>query len=220
MLKTPIIIINCKTYRGCVGKKAVEFAKVCDKVAKETKASIAVAVSAPDIFSVSRAVKIPVLAQHIDDSEFGSNTGNILAEVVKENGAVGTLLNHSEKRIPKKAIEGAVKRAKECGLAVVICAKDDDEGKELAGFKPDFIAVEPPELIGGDISVSTAQPELIKGSVRKIGKNVLVGAGVKTTEDVKVAVKLGSVGILVASGVTKAKDPEKALKELVKGLSN
>ena len=218
MLKTPVIIINCKTYRSCIGEKAVEFAKICEKVAQDTGASIAVAVSAPDIFKVSQAVSIPVLAQHIDDSDFGSNTGNIMAEVVKENGAVGTLINHSEKRIPKEAIEGAVKRAKENNLSVVVCAKDDEEGKELAGFEPDFIAVEPPELIGGDISVSTAQPELIKDSVDKIGGNVLVGAGVKNMQDVKIAIELGSVGILVASGITKADDPEAALKDLVNGL--
>lgn len=218
MLKTPVIIINFKTYRSCIGEKAVEFAKHCENVAKETGASIAVAVSAPDISRVSSAVSIPVFAQHIDDSGFGSNTGNILAEVVKENGAVGTLINHSEKRIPKEVIEGAVKRAKENGLTVVVCAKDDDEGKELAAFDPDFIAVEPPELIGGDISVSTSQPELIKGSVEKIGSNVLVGAGVKNAQDVKIAIELGSVGILVASGITKAEDPEAALKDLVEEL--
>jgi triosephosphate isomerase len=41
----------------------------------------------------------------------------------------------------------------------------------------------------------------------------LCGAGVKTGEDVAMALKLGSEGILVASGVVKAKYPESILRE-------
>ena len=82
----------------------------------------------------------------------------------------------------------------------------------------DVIAVEPPELIGGDISVSTARPELISDSVQKISKvPVLVGAGVKNGADVRIARKLGAVGVLIASGVTKANDPEAVLLDLAQG---
>ncbi len=218
MLKTPIIIVNFKTYRSATGERAVSLAKKCEKVSLETKASIAIAVSVPDIYHISKAVSIPVLSEHIDDIEYDSHTGGILAEDVKENGAIGTLLNHSEKRIATDVIERSIKRAKEAGLITVVCVENADEGKKISSFEPDFIAVEPPELIGGEVSVSTAQPGLIKESVEKIGRNVLVGAGVKTAEDVKKALELGAAGVLVASGVTKADDPEKALKELVKGL--
>jgi len=133
------------------------------------------------------------------------------------------LLNHSEKRLRLDVLERSIKRAKEAGLITVVCANDADTGKAISAFDVDFIAVEPPELIGGDISVSTAQPGLITESVKKIcGEmekcNVLVGAGVKTAEDVRTAIKLGAVGVLVASGITKADDPEKALKELAEGL--
>jgi triosephosphate isomerase len=223
MLKTPVIIVNFKAYRSAVGERALSLAKKCEKVALDTKASIAVAVSAPDIYKISKEVSIPVLAEHIDDAEYGSHTGDIIAEDVKENGAVGTLLNHSEKRLKINVLEKCIKRAKDAGLVVVACAKDADEGRAISAYDVDFIAVEPPELIGGDISVSTAQPELISESVKKICgdvkcNKVLVGAGIKTTEDVKTAVKLGAAGVLVASGIAKADDPEKALRDLVKGL--
>jgi triosephosphate isomerase len=217
-LKAPLVLINFKTYESSTGKNAVKLAKACEKAAGETGASIAVAVQAADICAVSSAVSIPVLAQHIDNIEYGANTGKVLANAVKENGAVGTLLNHSEKRIPLGELKESIARAKSAGLIVVACAKDDGEGREISSFNPDFVAVEPPELIGGDISVSTAQPGLIKDSVEKIGKNVLVGAGVKTTEDVRVSIGLGAAGVLVASGVTKAKDPEKEVRNLVEGL--
>ena len=85
---------------------------------------------------------------------------------------------------------------------------------------PDFVAVEPPELIGSDTSVSTAQPELISDSVKKICNgfdchSVLVGAGVKSGQDVKIALELGASGVLLASGVAKAEEPEKAILELL-----
>jgi triosephosphate isomerase len=86
-----------------------------------------------------------------------------------------------------------------------------------------MIAVEPPELIGGDISVSTANPEIISDTVelvKKINPNILVlcGAGVKNQTDVSKAISLGSEGILLASGVVKSKEPRKILLDLIQGL--
>ena len=83
-----------------------------------------------------------------------------------------------------------------------------------------MIAVEPPELIGGDISVTTSDPTVVSSSVevvRKVdsGIDVLCGAGVKTGEDVAAALDLGAAGVLLASGVTKADDPKAVLSDLV-----
>jgi triosephosphate isomerase len=47
---------------------------------------------------------------------------------------------------------------------------------------------------------------------------VFCGAGVKDRRDVRKALELGTVGVLLASGVVKAKDPEKALRDLASGL--
>ncbi len=90
-------------------------------------------------------------------------------------------------------------------------------------LSPEYIAIEPPELIGGDVSVTTAKPEVITKAVDRIravnpNVGVLCGAGVKTRKDVAKALELGTMGVLLSSGVVKAKDPEKALRDLVKGL--
>lgn len=217
-VKTPLTIINFKTYKQSSGKNAVKLAKLCEKVAKSLETNIMVAVQAADIEKVASKVKIPVLAQHIDAVEYGSNTGWILAENIKENNAFGTLINHSEHRLKFKEIKKRIEKAKKLKLFTVVCAKDAREGKKLSKLNPDFIAVEPPELIGGNISVATAKPKLIKKSVKKIGDNVLVGAGISSWNDLEVSLKFGAKGILVASGVVKAKDPEKALKYLLAGL--
>ena len=223
MLKTPIIIINFKTYNESTGDNAIKLAEICNKLAEETKTSIAVAVQSTDIYKISKTVSIPVLSQHIDAISFGKNTGFLLPESAKNAGAVATLLNHSEHRLDFKVLKESIEKAKQAGLDVVACAKDVEDAKKIAGLSPDFIAVEPPELIGGEISISTAKPEVIENSVKAIKSinqniKVLCGAGVKNADDVRKAMQLGSEGILVASGIVKSENQEEALRDLIIGL--
>ena len=83
------------------------------------------------------------------------------------------------------------------------------------------IAVSVAGPLGGNVSVTTADPGVISGSVdavHAVDENiaVLCGAGVKTGEDVRTALDLGAKGVLVASGVVKASKPEEALRDLIK----
>jgi len=223
MLRVPIIVVNVKTYAEATGKKALEIAEIMSKVAKETDANLAIAVQHPDIKIVADNVDIPVLAQHIDPIEPGSHTGWILAEAVKEAGAIGTLLNHSEHRLKLADIDTCIKLAKENELTTIVCSNNLDTSKAIAALKPDFVAIEPPELIGGDISVTTANPEIVADTVREVRAinreiKILCGAGVKKGEDVSKAIELGTDGVLLASGVVKAQNKEEVLKDLVSGL--
>jgi triosephosphate isomerase (TIM) len=211
----PVILVNFKTYPAGTGARAVKLAKVCEEVAKRHDADIRVAVQAADIYRVASAVSIPVYAEHIDAVEPGRNTGFILPEDVKAEGAAGTLLNHSEHRLTQSVLEDAVKRAKAAGLKVIICAATPADGKKVAALMPEFVAIEPPELIGGDVSVSAAKPDVIRKSVEWIASPVLVGAGIHTNEDLRVARTLGARGVLLASGVVLAKDPKKVLERLL-----
>jgi triosephosphate isomerase len=223
MIDLPLILVNYKTYeRGC-GRNALELTKILEEIAKEHDASIVAAVCPTDIRTISENSDILVFAQHIDPINFGSHTGYILAEAVKEAGAVGTLINHSEHRLLLADIEVCARRAKEVGLLTCICTNNLATSKACATLKTDFVAVEPPELIGGDISVSKARPELVSDTVKAVKAlapevKVLCGAGVKNGEDVKKALELGSEGVLLASGVVKAKDVEQAMIDLIKGL--
>ncbi len=219
-MKTPIILTNFKTYESATGAKAVELAKAHESAAQQTGKNFAVAVQTADIYRVSQAVDIPVFAQHCDDAVYGSHTGWNMAETLKQAGAIGTILNHSEHRfVDYQSLEKAITRAKEAGLLTCVCAETAQEGAKISkSFSPDFVAVEPPELIGGDISVSTSRPELISDSVAMISPAaVLVGAGVKNGKDVQIATKLGAKGVLLASGVTKASDPKSVLIDLASG---
>ncbi|MFC1723705.1 triose-phosphate isomerase, partial [Nanoarchaeota archaeon] len=213
-----LIVVNFKTYKNATGERAVELAKTCEAIAKEKKADIIVAVQNVDLFHVSENVSIPVYAEHMDPIDYGAHTGKDLPEAIVENGATGVLINHSEDQMELGQIEKDIKRAKAIGLTTIVCAPTPECSEAIAAFSPDYIAVEPPELIGGDVSVSKAQPELITNTVNLVHKvnrsiPILCGAGIKDHEDVKIAIKLGCKGILIASGVTKAKDPKAALKD-------
>ncbi len=219
----PIILVNLKTYEESMAQKAIEFARIAEKVNEKTGISIAIAPQIIDLAAVTVSSEIPVFAQHIDPVGYGKYTGHILPESVADAGAYGTLLNHSEHQIPLKQIEASIKRAREVDLVTVVCADTVDTAKRIALLGPDAIAIEPPELIGSGISVSTAQPEIVSGSVaavKSINKDVkvLCGAGITNGEDASAALNLGAKGILVASGVVKAPDPYKALLELARAM--
>ncbi len=121
--------------------------------------------------------------------------------------------------IPK--LGDSIRRARALGLVTIACADSVREERDILELacKPDFIAIEPPELIGGDVSVSTAKPELITRSVEEVkykkGIKLLVGAGIKTLSDVQAAMRLGADGILIASGIDLARNPEKALEQII-----
>ena len=223
MLKIPTIVLNVKTYAEATGEKALEIAKIMDKISQETGVSMAIAVQATDITLCAKQVNIPVFAEHIDPITPGSHTGWTLPEAVKSAGAIGTLINHSEHRLILSDIDVCITRAKELELDHIVCSNNIATSKAIATFSPNFVAVEPPELIGGDISVTTADPGIVSGTVnalKDINKNVkiLCGAGVKNGKDVAKAIELGADGVLLASGIVKAKDKESVVRDLASGV--
>jgi len=220
-IRVPLILVNFKTYSEATGKKALELAKTAEKVSLEVDVSIGVAPQLVDIPPIVKAVSIPVFAQHIDPITHGSFTGWVLPEAVKQAGAVGTLINHSERRLKLADIDAAITRAREVKLASVVCTNNAAVSAAAATLKPNMLAVEPPELIGTGIPVSKAKPEVVTDTVelvRRVNRDVVIlcGAGITRGEDVAAAMRLGTVGVLVASGIVKAKDPHKVLMEFAK----
>ena len=224
MLKTPIVIVNFKTYPEATGENAVKLAQVISEVSERSGVAVAVAPQAADIASIAREVRIPVLAQHVDPIKPGRNTGWISPESIRAAGAVGTLVNHSEHKLPLDQVAQVVKLAKEAGLSTVACAADMEESRRIAEIPPEIIAVEPPELIGTGIPVSKAKPEVVRDSVRVVKDvnpaiKVLCGAGITSGEDVARALELGAEGVLIASGVVCAKDQRAAIQDIVEGIT-
>jgi triosephosphate isomerase len=205
----PLIVINLKTYQQ--GDKAIAIAKKIEEVDK----NIIVGVQASDIYEIAKRTKLKVYAQHVDYFEPGRNTGYILPEAVKKDKGVGTFLNHSEHKLSYETLKKTIARCKKIGLKTLVFANSLKEAEKVQKLHPDYLAIEPPELVGGKKSISKEKPELIKKIKKKIKMKFLVGAGIHTREDVITACKFGATGIAISSAITKAKNPEKKLRELI-----
>ena len=217
-----MFIINCKNYEEIAGEKIIKLAKIAEKISKKYKIKIAIA---PPHHLIPLITKfgIIVLAQHLDDKKVGSTTGFMIPEIIKKSKINGSIINHSEHRITESEIKNLVKRLKKLKLKTIICVKNVSEAKKYAKINPTFIAIEPPELIGTGRAISTEKPQLITNSIiavqsAKNSTKLLCGAGIVSAEDVFRAVELGSKGILVASGVIKAKNWESVLSDFSRGL--
>lgn len=222
---TPLIIVNFKTYAEATGRKAVELAKQAEKVSRETETQIVVAPQHADLASVAKAVSIPIFAQHIDPIRPGSSTGHVLVDSVKEAGATGTLINHSERQLTLSDIDTVIRLAREKDLVSCVCTSNPQVSACAAYLEPDIISFEPPELIGTGIAVSKAQPEVVTKTiqlVRKVNSRmvILCGAGISTGEDVSVALKLQTQGVLAASAIVKAKNQYAILREFAESTKN
>jgi triosephosphate isomerase len=212
------ILVNLKAY-PC---DPIEVATAAKDVADDTGVRIGVAPQDAHIASVADT-GVETWAQHVSPNNHGSFTGSTLAEAAVEAGASGTLLNHSENRQKLADIDASVKAAERAGLETCVCANNPEQIAAVAALQPDSVAVEPPELIGGDVSVATADPDIVSDAVAAAGNvdstvDVYCGAGISTGDDVITADELGATGILLASGVAKADNPRAALENLVSGL--
>ena len=224
-LQSPLIIINFKTYLESTGKRALELAIQAEKASKETGVCIVVVPQAIDIAKIAQTVEIPVFAQHSDPIKPGNSTGHMLIEALKEAGAVGTLINHSERQLRLIDIETTITLCREQNFVSCVCANNPLVSAAVAALNPDITSMEPPELIGTGISVSKAKPEVITDTTRLVNQinskmPLLCGAGISTTEDVSIALKLGTQGVLVASGIVKAKDPYGVLAGFAEATNN
>ena len=217
-----MFVINCKNYEEISGDKIIKFVKTAEKVSKKYKVKIVIAPPQHLIGLVANS-SIPILAQHIDDSKVGSTTGFMISELLKKSKVKGSLINHSEHRVSSNDIQKLVLKLKELKMISIVCVKDVAEAKKYSKLNPDYIAIEPPELIGSGKAVSKEKPELITKAAKAIknAKNntkLLCGAGIVSGEDVAKAIELGSKGILVASGIIKSKNWDKVITEFVKSM--
>jgi triosephosphate isomerase len=208
-----MIIINFKNYK--TGKKALKLAKLIQKINK----NIIVAVPATDIEEIAKNTKLKVYAQHVSYKKPGKSTGYIIPEEIKIAGAKGSIINHSEHRIPLNEIKQTVQRLKKLKLKTLVCIRSLKELAEIKKLKPDFIAYEDPKLISTKKSITKYRKDSLKKFVdmlKRTNINPICGAGIHTKEDILEAYKLGCKGVLIASAIANSKNPEKFLKEIKK----
>jgi len=220
-----MIFVNFKTYKEGTGERAVGLARICQEVSQSLEVKVIPVVQVVDLWRVKEKLpKLEVWVQHIDAYPQGQYTGFTSLEAVAETGAKGTLLNHSEHKIPPGTVKQIIKRTKNWSASqrmeienfkTMVCCKSLGQAEKLIKLKPSFLAYEPPELIGSrEKSVASEEPKVIKKIVKLASPvPVVVGAGINSFQDVKISLKMGACGILVSSGVVLSKNPKKVLSE-------
>ena len=212
------IIINLKHYESSSGQRCSEFLEKFRGFNFPEDYRVIFALNPIDLRLTEKFQELLFYSQHVDDVERGAHTGKFSIDAVRELGIMGTILNHSERRLDLRTIEKTLEMAKKRMFPIVVCCETTEEASRIAPLHPEAIAYEPAELIGGNISVTTAKPEIITETVSicsRHGVPVLVGAGVKSHGDLSGSLKLGARGVLLASGIVLAKDPVASLTSLI-----
>lgn len=202
------LVINLKNYNEISGDNSSKIVQDAKNASLLNHKDIIIAPPPSSILALSK-IRIPLVSQHVDDVPVGATTGFIVPEIIKSYGAVGSLINHSEHKIEHSHIKNLVKRLRELDMISIVCADDLDEVRAVSRYSPDFLAIEPPELIGKGVAVSKANPSIIMDSVQVVKRissdvKVLCGAGIVDKYDVEKAFELGVEGILISSGVVKS----------------
>jgi triosephosphate isomerase (TIM) len=218
-IRPPVFEIGLKGY--CWGAEAVRLAVEADRLAAELGVSVVFDPQAVDIPAVAAATsRILVFAQHMDPAPPGRGVGAVLAEALRDAGAVGTLLNHSEKPMSLGEMAQAIERARATGLATLVFADSPAEAAALAHLGPDIILAEPPGLIATGVSAGTAMAGFVAdalAAVRAVDPAILVmsGAGVNGPDDVEAMIRLGLDGTGSSSGILRAADPVATMRAML-----
>lgn len=218
-IRPPVFEIGLKGY--CWGAAAVRLAVEADRLAQSLGVSVVFNPQTVDIHAVAAATsRILVFAQHMDPMTPGRGVGGVLPEALLDAGAVGTLLNHSEKPMALGALAKAVERARDVGLFTLVFADTPDEAAALAHLGPDIVLAEPPDLIATGVSAGNVMAAFVAetvAAVKSVDPEILVmsGAGVSGPDDVDRMIRLGLDGTGSSSGILRAPDPVAAMEAML-----
>ena len=213
-----MIFVNFKSYKEATGENAVKLAIACETVSEQTKVQIIPVVKALDLWRIKQHVTIPIWLEHIDEKELGAQTGYTTIEAAIQAEAAGTILNHSEHPVTHEKLQETVERARklDASFQIMLLSPDTNVLMRNKSLNPDYLCYEPPELIGSKTeSVATTKADVIAEGVQMAGDiPLIVGAGIKSKEDVVASLRRDAKGVLVASGVVLTERPEEKLLEL------
>jgi triosephosphate isomerase len=214
-----MLLINFKTYKESSGANAVTLANYAFELSKEYEVPVVVCPNMLDLKDIARIYGGGTWAQHGDLLERGQATGWVPLELIKEAGATGIVLNHSEHKLHSEDLKRTVEKARLLDLKILIFASSVEESVLVSALTPDWIGYEPPELVGSkDTSVARSKPEVIEKVVKAVPNvPILVGAGVKDIEDVRVSLRLGARGVGIARALDTASDQKAVIRDLLEG---
>ena len=215
-IQPPFFEIGPKAYM--YGDDMVSLAKIMDKASKEYDVRVILTPQYTDIYRIAHETEnVLVFAQHMDPLLPGRGLGTVLPEAVKAAGAVGVMLNHTEKQVNLTELKASIQRAEEVGLFSIVCADSIAEATAIAHFAPDIIVCEPSELIG---TGQRSDEEYVIASIKAVKSvnpeiQILQAAGISNGNDVYNVIRAGAEATGTTSGIMKADDKEAMVYEML-----
>ncbi|MBY4797757.1 triose-phosphate isomerase [Collinsella sp. AGMB00827] len=218
-LRAPFFVVNPKSY--LYGEELLRLARKADELAAAYDFDVLFTAQLIDLPRVIDACPhlIPC-AQFMESLKPGRGMGHVLPEALAEAGVRATFLNHAENPSGVHELAAVIERANEVGILTVVCADSVEEGRWIAGLKPDVMVCELTGLIGTGTTADEAYMRSSTKAVKAISPTtqVLQAAGISSGEDVYNAIKFGADGTGGTSGIVAAPDPFAALDEMFAAL--
>ena len=215
-LKPPFFEFGPKLY--LYGQTMLDLARAIDESAIRHDVDIILTVGYTDIRPIAENTKrVNVFAPHMDPLPIGAGSGAVLAEAIKDAGAVGVQLNHCEKPLSLDVMEQTIRRADEAGLATMVCADSVEDVKTIAAMRPTVLVAEPTELIGTGTTSDESYVRETLAAVQAIDPKIMVlqAAGISNAKDVYDVIRLGAQATGCSSGIAKAADPAAMAEEMI-----
>ena len=214
-IQGPLLIVNPKAYLG--GAQTLELARLTDELAGEFGITTIFTAQHVDLRMIADATEnLVVTAQHMDPIAPGRGMGHILTEGLVEAGVRAVVLNHAEHPLSIDVLDRTLVRAREVGLATIVCADSDAQCRAIADLGPDVMICEPTAAIGTGQMDSGDYIERTTRIVKEVDPSILViqAAGVSTGEDVARVLAQGADGSGGTSGILKHPDHRQILTDM------
>jgi len=218
-LPYPHFQANCKVYPETYGDYALSFAQLLEEIEAEIDARFVLTPQILDLRTIAAETDVALTAPRMDATEPGRGMGKILPEALAAAGADGVVLNHAESRDTLADIAWKIERCRDLGMDSVVCVDSIEMGRAVAEFDPDAMTYEMPGDISTDRAITRTHPDRVREFVNAIEEanprtRVLVGGGVSTPEDVRLAFEQGAHASGAASAVSLADDSESLLRDI------
>ena len=212
----PIFEIGPKLY--IYGKEALKMAIFADSLSEQYDVQIIFSAQYVDIPAISHSTKnIYVFSQHIDPVYPGRGMGAILPEAIRESGAVGTILNHAEKKLSLHELYCTIQRCKQVGLISLVCADSIPECIASLHLGADMILKESESMIDSGKSCPDREIQNVAAALCKHKKELIIlhGAGIKDEYDIYDIIFSGAVATGCTSAIFKSKDPYASMERCI-----
>lgn len=220
-LQGPLLIVNPKAYLG--GAQTLELARLTDELAGRFGITTIFTAQHADLRLIADATEhLVVTAQHMDPITPGRGMGHILPEGLVEAGARAVVLNHAEHPLTVDVLDRTLGRAREVGLASIVCADSDAQCRAVAALGPDAMICEPTAAIGTGTMDAGDYVERTTRIVKDVDSSILViqAAGVSTGEDVARVLSQGADGSGGTSGILKHPDHRQILTDMYTAIAS